>query len=76
MPIFAIDSSSIKLTMNSFDWARRRREKVAAKLNLALDLGNRLPCFAIVEDTTHHDSVRVAEIYRGRWGIETFFKEL
>ena len=61
-PMFAVDSSTIKLTMNSFDWARHRREKAAAKLHLTLDLGNRLPSFAIVEDAAHHDSVRAAEL--------------
>ena len=61
-PMFAVDSSTIKLTMNSFDWAQHRREKAAAKLHLTLDLGNRLPSFAIVEDAAHHDSVRAAEL--------------
>ena len=60
--MFAVDSSTIKLTMNSFDWAQHRREKAAAKLHLTLDLGNRLPSFAIVEDAAHHDSVRAAEL--------------
>ena len=40
-PMFAVDSSTIKLTMNSCDWARHRREKAAAKLHMTLDLGNR-----------------------------------
>ena len=61
-PMFAVDSSTIKLTMNSFDWARHRREKAAAKLHLTFDLSNRLPSFAIVEDAAHHDSVRAAEL--------------
>ena len=61
-PMFAVDSSTIKLTMNSFDWARHRRSKAAAKLHLTFDLGNRLPSFAIVEDAAHHDSVRAAEL--------------
>ena len=61
-PMFAVDSSTIKLTMNSFDWARHRRQKAAAKLHMTLDLGNRLPSFAIVEDAAHHDSVRAAEL--------------
>ena len=61
-PMFAVDSSTIKLTMNSFDWARHRREKAAAKLHMTLDLGNRLPSFAVVEDAAHHDSVRAAEL--------------
>ena len=61
-PMFAVDSSTIKLTMNSFHWARHRRSKAAAKLHLTFDLGNRLPSFAIVEDAAHHDSVRAAEL--------------
>jgi len=61
-PMFAVDSSTIKLTMNSFDWARHRRSKAAAKLHLTFDLGNRLPSFAIVEDAAHHDSVRATEL--------------
>lgn len=60
--MFAVDSSTIKLTMNSFDWAQHRRSKAAAKLHLTFDLGNRLPSFAIVEDAAHHDSVRAAEL--------------
>ena len=61
-PMFAVDSSTIKLTMNSFDWAQHRRSKAAAKLHLTFDLGNRLPSFAIVEDAAHHDSARAAEV--------------
>ena len=56
--IHALDSSTIKLTLNCFDWARHRRKKAAAKLHMNLDLGNRLPSFAIVEEASHHDSVR------------------
>ena len=56
--IHALDSSSIQLTLNCFDWARHRRQKAAAKLHMNLDLGNRLPSFAIVEEALHHDSVR------------------
>ena len=56
--IHALDSSTIKLTLNCFDWARHRRQKAAAKLHMNLNLGNRLPSFAIVEEASHHDSVR------------------
>ena len=61
-PMFAVDSSTISLSMNSFDWAQHRRSKAAAKLHMTLGLGNRLPSFAIVEDAAHHDSVRAAEL--------------
>jgi len=56
--IFAIDSSTIKLSLNCIDWARHRRKKAAAKLHLRFDVGSRLPAFAVVEDAAHHDSVR------------------
>jgi hypothetical protein len=61
-PMFAVDSSTVKLSMNSFDWAQHRQAKAAAKLHMTFDLGNRLPSFAIVEDAAHHDSVRAAEL--------------
>ena len=56
--IHALDSSVIQLTLNCFDWARHRRRKAAAKLHMNLSLGNLLPSFAIVEEASHHDSVR------------------
>lgn len=56
--IHALDSTTIKLTLNCFDWARHRRRKAAAKLHMNLDLGSRLPSFAVVEEASHHDSVR------------------
>ena len=56
--VHALDSTTIKLALNCFDWARHRRRKAAAKLHLNLALGNRLPSFAIVEAASHHDSVR------------------
>lgn len=56
--IYAIDSSTIKLCLNCIDWARHRRKKAAAKLHMNLDIGSRLPAFAVVEDAGHHDSTR------------------
>ena len=63
--IFAIDSSTIKLSLNCIDWARHRRKKAAAKLHLRLDVGSRLPAFAVVEDAAHHDSVRADALCAG-----------
>ena len=48
--IYSIDSSTIKLVMNCFDWAKHRRKKAAAKLHMNLNVGTRLPSLAIVED--------------------------
>lgn len=58
--VFLLDSSTIKLTLDCFDWARHRRKKAAAKLHMALELASRLPSFAIVEDAAHHDSTRAS----------------
>ena len=63
--IFAIDSSTIRLSLNCIDWARHRRKKAAAKLHLRLDVGSRLPAFAVVEDAAHHDSVRADALCAG-----------
>ena len=50
--IHLLDSSAIQLVLNSIDWARHRRKKAAAKLHMNLDLGAKLPSFAIVERRT------------------------
>ena len=63
--IFAIDSSTIKLCLNCIDWARHRRKKAAAKLHMNLDVGSRLPAFAVVEDAGHHDSIRAQTLCAG-----------
>ena len=63
--VFAIDSSTIKLCLNCIDWARHRRKKAAAKLHMNLDVGSRLPAFAVVEDAAHHDSVRAETLCAG-----------
>ena len=54
--IFAIDSTTLKLTLDCIDWARHRRKKAAAKTHLTLNVGNMLPSFASVDDAAHHDS--------------------
>ncbi len=54
--IFAIDSTTLKLTLNSIDWAKHRRKKAAAKTHMTIHVGNMLPTFALVDDAAHHDS--------------------
>jgi hypothetical protein len=63
--VFAIDSTTLKLSLDSIDWARHRRKKAAAKTHMSLDVGNRLPTFAVVEDAAHHDSTRAEALCAG-----------
>jgi len=63
--IFAMDSTTLQLTLASIDWARHRRRKAAAKCHLRLNIGSFLPAFAVVEDAAHHDSVRAGVLCAG-----------
>jgi len=63
--IFAMDSTTLQLTLASIDWARHRRRKAAAKCHMRLDIGTFLPTFAVVEDAAHHDSVRAGALCAG-----------
>lgn len=63
--IFAMDSTTLQLTLASIDWARHRRRKAAAKCHLRLNIGSFLPAFAVVEDAAHHDSVRADVLCAG-----------
>ncbi len=60
--IFAMDSTTLQSTLASIDWARHRRRKAAAKCHLRLNIGTFLPTYTVVEDATHHDSVRAAAL--------------
>lgn len=53
--IYAADSTTLKLVLNSIDWARHRRKKAAAKLHMRLDVGTMLPSFAVVDKAAPHD---------------------
>lgn len=63
--IFAMDSTTLQLTLASIDWARHRRRKAAAKCHMRLNVGTFLPAFAVVEDAAHHDSVRAGALCAG-----------
>lgn len=54
--IFAIDSTTLQLTLASIDWARHRRRKAAAKCHMRMNIGSFLPAFAVV-DKSGHDAV-------------------
>ncbi len=63
--IFAIDSTTLKLSLNCIDWARHRSKKAAAKTHMCINIGNSLPAFAVVEDAAHHDSKRADVLCAG-----------
>ena len=53
--LLSIDSTSIDLCAEIFDWAEYKRTKGAAKLHLVLDNEGYLPCFAVITDGKSHD---------------------
>ena len=60
--IFAIDSTTLKLSLSCMDWARHRRKKAAAKTHMRLNVGTMLPTFAVVDKASHHDSKHAAAL--------------
>ena len=46
-PLFAIDSTTIAVSLGEYDWARYRKNKGAVKLHTQLDLSGNLPCFVV-----------------------------
>jgi hypothetical protein len=49
-PLYSIDSSTIDLCLEVFDWALYKRTKGAVKLHLMLEHQAYLPCWALVTD--------------------------
>lgn len=49
-PLYAIDSTTISLCLSTYDWARYRKNKGAAKLHTQLDLSGNLPCFVVMSN--------------------------
>jgi hypothetical protein len=60
--IHAVDSSTMALVANCMDWAKHRRRKAAAKMHLRLNLQTFLPGFAVIEEASHHDSMRMGAL--------------
>jgi hypothetical protein len=63
--VFILDSTTLQLALNCFDWARHRRKKAAAKLHMRLDLASTLPAFALLESARHHDATRADALCAG-----------
>jgi hypothetical protein len=57
--LISMDSSTIDLCLEMFDWAKFRQTKGAIKLHLLLDHDGYLPCFAVITEGNVSD-VKVA----------------
>jgi hypothetical protein len=53
--LVSLDSTSIDLCAEIYDWAKYKRTKGAVKLHLVLDNEGYLPCFAVITDGKSHD---------------------
>jgi hypothetical protein len=53
--VYALDASTIDLTLSLFPWAKFRRTKGAIKLHAMIDLRGNLPAFATITDGKVHD---------------------
>jgi Transposase DDE domain/Domain of unknown function (DUF4372) len=53
--LVSVDSTSIDLCAEIYDWAQYKRTKGAVKLHLVLDNEGYLPCFAVITDGKSHD---------------------
>lgn len=53
--IYALDSTTIDLCLNLFDWASFRTTKAAVKMHTLLDLRGAIPAFIHISDGKMHD---------------------
>ena len=61
----AVDSTTIRLTAFSMDWAKHRRQKAAAKMHTALNMRSFLPNFVIVKSAKDSDPKTAWELCAG-----------
>ena len=62
-PLYAFDSTTINLCLESFPWAKFRAAKGAMKLHCQLDYSGNLPCFVAATDGKCHDLTAVKEFF-------------
>ncbi len=60
--IFLLDSTTISLCLNLFDWAKFRKRKGAIKLHTLLDYDGCLPTYINMTDGKVHDATAAKEI--------------
>jgi hypothetical protein len=59
--IYALDSTTIDLCLNLFDWAPFRTTKAAVKIHTLLDLRGTIPAFIHISDGKMHD-VKILDV--------------
>ena len=60
--VFAIDSTTISLSLKLFSWAYGKRSRGAVKIHTRLDLRGSIPDFILVTDGKYHDSIALDEM--------------
>jgi len=60
--VFALDSTTISLSIKLFNWAPGKYSRGAVKVHTLLDLRGSIPCFILITDGRYHDSNAMDEI--------------
>jgi hypothetical protein len=60
--VYALDSTTIDLSLSLFPWVRFRRHKAAVKIHTLLDLHGNIPTFIGITDGSVHDVNMLDEI--------------
>lgn len=60
--VFALDSSTISLSLTLFNWARGKYSRGAAKVHTLLDLRGNIPTFILITDGRYNDVRAMDEI--------------
>jgi len=60
--VFALDSTTISLSIKLFTWARGKYSRGAIKVHTLLDLRDSIPAFILITDGKYHDSNILDEI--------------
>jgi transposase len=53
--VYAVDSTTIELSLNLFPWARLKKKRAAIKLNIGLELHGNIPSFFSLSSGKEHD---------------------
>lgn len=60
--VFALDSTTISLSIKLFNWAPGKYSRGAVKVHTLPDLRGSIPCFILITDGRYHDSNAMDEI--------------